>query len=394
MASGMVVATTRAVRAVLACAFAVSANAAQATDEQARDIMNEIVAALQVVLPLSLDGARFDDPTNRERIHAALRQLAANSERLGAHDPHGGTGDTGYAFLSRSLASDARDVERRYAQGRISEARFLLHHVTEVCVACHSTLPDNEVRTIGRRLMADEAIAALPVAERIQFEMATRQFDAATASFELLFAAPDSSPADLDRTGFYETYLELCLRVRENPDRAIATLQKLERRKDVPERMRGNLASWIASLRELRESSDVEPSLPRARALIAQAEDRERFSDDREALIPFIAASGLLHRIVASQTDDRSERGEAYYLLGVVESNIGRSFWASQTEEFLTAAIRIGPGEPYAEAAYALLEEFVVASFTGSAGENVPSEIRRSLQQLRASIDAARTGTP
>jgi len=69
--------------------------------------------------------------------------------------------------------------------------------------------------------------------------------------------------------------------------------------------------------------------------------------------------------------------GEAYYLLGVVEWGVGRSFWASETELFLEAAIRMGPKQPYARAAFDLLEEFLVSGYTGSAGTNVPADVEQ-----------------
>ena len=104
---------------------------------------------------------------------------------------------------------------------------------------------------------------------------------------------------------------------------------------------------------------------------------------------PFIAASGALHRYVAAQTQADRDLGEAYYLLGVIESHIGRTFWASQTESFLEAAIRVGPGEPYAEQAFELLEEFVVAGYPGSGGEHVPPDVRKRRADLRELIDEA-----
>jgi hypothetical protein len=75
--------------------------------------------------------------------------------------------------------------------------------------------------------------------------------------------------------------------------------------------------------------------------------------------------------------------------MGVIEADIGRSFWASQTEHYLETAIRIGPGEPYAEPAFELLEAFVVTGYTGSSGEHVPPDVREQLARSRALIDRA-----
>jgi hypothetical protein len=359
--------------------------------ESTQAFMDEIVFAMQVVLPPSLDEDRFQDPQRRAAILAALAKLASYGARL---ESHGEGGEAGFAFLSHSLAQDTREVHRRYATGRYSQARFLLHHVTDVCVACHSRLPEDSTRPLGRVLIADETVKALPADERAQFEMATRQFEAAAVSFESLFTDPSASPGDMDLMGPFEGYLELCLRVQHDPERAIRTFRRLAEREDLPDRVRLNIDTWIVSLRQLRDAPLAGTALEQARALLAQAQDRERFPDDRRALVPFIAASGVLHRYVSTQTEPGAATGEAYYLLGLIEANVGRTFWASETEHYLEAAIRVGPAEPYADAAFALLEEFVVAGYSGSAGSHVPASVIAHLAELRELIDRAQAQEP
>jgi hypothetical protein len=101
-----------------------------------------------------------------------------------------------------------------------------------------------------------------------------------------------------------------------------------------------------------------------------------------------------LHRYVASTLDLPERVGEAYYLLGVIESRIGRSFWASQAEFFLETAVRMGPKERYADAAFALLEEFLISGYTGSAGTDVPPDVVERLQKLDELMKRARDECP
>ncbi len=374
-----------ALAALLTCTAISSAEAAD-SDAETRATMGKIFAALSFVLPLSLSDERVEDPAQRKAITAALRELADNGARLEAHARGR---DAGFGFLSRSLARDSREILARYEAGRIPEARFLLHQVTENCVACHSRLPDDREHPLGRRLMRDEAVAALPLDERARLETATRQFDRAVASHEALFASPGSSPADLDLMGHFDDYLEICIRVQQDPKRPIPVFQKLARRPDVPEALRTNLKVWIVSLRELSERKPARSPLAEARALLATARDRSRFPDDRRSLVYYIAASSVLHRYVAKRREADAEVAEAYYLLGVIESHVGRSFWLSQTEHYLDTAIQMAPGAPFAPEAYALLEEFVVSGHTGSAGSSIPPELRQRLRELRALIDSA-----
>jgi hypothetical protein len=356
-------------------------------DAETRAAMREIVEALGRVLPLSLSNARFSDPARRDEIRADLGKLAEGGARLESHHrPQ----DAGFDFLSSSLARDTREILQRYQAERFAEARFLLHQVTDNCVACHSRLPDAQAHPLGKQLFEDPAIAGLPAEERVELEVATRQFERALDSYEALFADPAVTPSDLDLMGTLDGYLELCLRVQRDPLRPAAALEKLAARPDVSPPLRATLKEWVKSLRELAKRPAAEPSLAAARELVEAARDQSRFPDDRRALVLYVAASGLLQRWLDAGPHPAAELGEAYYWLGLIESHVGRSFWLSQTESFLEASIRSAPGEPSADEAWGLLEEFVVSGYTGSAGGRVPEDVRARLDELRALIDAAR----
>jgi len=352
-------------------------------------LMIEIVQALRVVVPLSLNGARFSDPANRAVVDDALDSLAGNAKRLGAH---GSGRELGFAYLSDSLARDSLDIRKRFAEGRIDEARFLLRHLTDTCVACHSRLPDDQKHAIGKYLTEEQAISALPREERVQFEVATRQFGRALATYETLFLDRNTSIAELDLSGDLENYLELCLRVQRDPDRAISTLEGLASRKDLSSRLQPHVKTWIEALRSLEDAPDGD-AIEQARGLVKPVLEDSRVSEKSE-IVRLIAASGLLHRYVVSTADPPERGGEAYYLLGVIESRIGRSFWASQTEFFLETAIRMGPKERYADDAFALLEEFLVSGYTGSSGTNVPPDIVERLEELDELMKRARVTGP
>lgn len=353
-----------------------------------RHTMGSLLDTLTVLLPLSLSESRFADPTHREEIRGALHALSENSAAI---EQHGRPSDAGFSFLGRSLALDSRTLETRFAAGEYAEARFLLHEITDYCVACHSRLPDAMPHPIGERLFESTEVAELPLDERAALEMATRQFEPALETLERLFRSDDFSPSDLDLMGQLDSYLELCLRVERDPQRPQAALRALAGRSDTPAALRETLEAWNLALAELAARPAPASQLVEGRDLFSRAEDRAAFADDRRALIYYIAASGVLHEFVAASEEAAlapSERAEAYFLLGSIEAHIGRAFWLSQTEHFLEAAIRTDPGGPHAEPAYRLLEEFVASGYTGSGGSHLPAEIERQLAELRALITA------
>jgi hypothetical protein len=229
-------------------------------------------------------------------------------------------------------------------------------------------------------------VEALPIEERARLEIATRQFDRALVTLEALFADPKASPGSLDLQGQIDEYLELVLRVKRDPSRAAAALRTLLARRDLSPALRTNVEAWVTDLDAL-DAPTAGSRVARAREHISRAESRSRYPNDRLGLVHYVAASGLLNRETSTSTTAGPELAEVYYLQGLIESRIGRSFWLSETEFLLETAIELDPSGPHAENAYALLEEFTISGYSGSDGAHVPEDVQRRLDALRESIN-------
>jgi hypothetical protein len=348
--------------------------------EQTRAQMREIYAAMRTLLPLSLDKERFEDPLERKQVGDALALLDRSAESLAHHGTHQ---EASFAHLSRSLASDAHDIHVRYEQGHAREARYLVQTLAETCVACHSRLPAASDAPTSEGFLSDVNVQNLRVPQRAKLAYAMRQFEDAENLYEQMLADPKISADEIDLEGHLDDYLELMLRVRDDPTRARRALDGFAARKDLSPVLRGEVQHWRGSLGALANRGPVSDPLEVARAEMARVEVRRPALDERDALADYLDASALLYRGIADARISRSEQADAFYLLGVIETRIGRSFWLSQAEAYLETAIRMAPGKPVARDAYALLEEFLVAGYSGSSGEHVPPDVREKLETLR-----------
>ena len=361
-------------------------HAAEPDANETRRIMREVFNALQHVLPLSLDEQRFADPAQRDAIRKSLGVLSRNAGKLSGHGS--GHGQS-FEFLSGSLAREAAEIERRFAAGRFREAQFELLEFTENCVACHSRLPDPEDAQIAARFMDDAQVAALPLPERAQLAMATRQFERALAAQEAMLSSREFDIGSIDLLGYLDDYLEVCVRVKRDFARPARALEVFARRPDLRASLRSDVSQWVTDLRAFGAGAPVE-GLEAGRKLAQEAEAASAKHGEHALLVRFEVASGALLRYVASLPDGDPRAAEAYYWLGVIESRVGRSFWLSQTEPYLEAAIRLAPGGPFAPKAYARLEEFVVGGYTGSSGEHVPSDVAAHLAELEQLVAKSR----
>lgn len=353
--------------------------AAEPDTAETRRIMQEVFGALKHVLPLSLDEQRFADPARRASIRESLTILSRNAGKLSGHGA--GHGES-FQFLSASLAREAAEIERRFAAGRFREAQFELHEFTENCVACHSRLPDPEDAQLASRFMDDAQIAALPLPERAQIAMATRQFERALAAQEAMLTSREFDVGSIDLLGYLDDYIEVCVRVKRDFERPARALEAFAKRPDLRASLKSDVSQWVTDLRAYAARPAVE-GLEAGRKLAQETEAAAEKGGEHAMLVRYEIASGALLRYVALLPDGDSRAAEAYYWLGVIESRVGRSFWLSQTEPYLEAAIRLAPGSPFAAKAYPLLEEFVVGGYTGSSGEHVPADVKSWLAELK-----------
>jgi hypothetical protein len=359
-----------------------------APEDGLRPTMRAIFQALTTVVPLSLSGDTFQDATNRQRLHDALQALSNQAIQL---SQHGQNAPADFDFLRRSLRDDAQKAFELFESEDFEESRFILHHLTDNCFLCHSRLPSTRPFPLGKRFLEQIPMQQLDPHERMRLAVAARQFDTALSSCETLFRSPELPAAQIDLMALFEDYLRIAIRVRDDFPRAIHTLETFQRRADVPTYLAHLLTVWVEALNTLKAVPSHEPSpeteLTRARALIQQGQRRNRYLADRQGLVHFTLASGLLHRFVNTSSATKSQLAEAYYLLGVAESYVPRTSWISETEFYLETAVRLAPASPFGKQAFTFLEEYLVMGYSGSSGFFLPSDIQKRLDDLRSLVN-------
>ncbi len=342
-----------------------------------RATMQQIFDSLRVLLPLAVDGGAFADPARAETIEGGLKRIASQASLLGSHSRGF---DAGGRYLGRSLERDANRALREYQQGRFEISAFFVEQMTGACVGCHARLPSADA-DLARDFVEAPLLAPLDVLERARIQLATRRFDEALASFEQAFAEPDQHVAVL--LGPLTDYLTVCIRVKGDLRRPVATLEAMAARPEAWTQLRADLRAWIDDLKRFAPPGARPASLADARLALRQAQSRALYPSDRRPLVEYLVASAALHRYVSQQRENSPELAEAYYLLGLAEIRIGPNLWVSPAHYFLENAVRVAPQTKYAEQAYALLEDETIAGFTGSAGVMVPEDVQVHLDELR-----------
>lgn len=362
----------------LSILLAAGAASAQYEAEPTRATMRELFAQMQFLLPLSVNGD-LSDPAHRDAVRAALTTVAESAALL---EDHSRGFDPAAQRLGQGLARDARRTLELYDRGAYETSAFYIQHLSENCVGCHARLEADD-SPVAQGFLADEA--GLDPLERARFQIATRQFEAALASYEEVFAATSVSPGTL--LGPLIDYLTVCVRVEHDLERPRVTLQKFAQRPGIWKQLREDLDAWTAALGRYTRTDLESDDLETARALVERARTATRYPGDHRALVDFLVASAQLHHYVAEHREPSASLAEAYYLLGTAELAIGRDFWISKTSIFLETSIRVDPSSSWADQAYALLEQETLAGYTGSGGLRLPDDERQHLEELRSLVE-------
>jgi hypothetical protein len=345
-----------------------------------RSIMAQIFSSLTDVLPLSMSNKEFSDPKNRDRILADLRNMRDGTNALVEHTKKL---EGSYGFIAKSMSRDIKDIYTWYDKGALAESRYLLQQVSENCVSCHMKLPDSGHAPRMDHFFKDVNINKLAPPEKARLQVALRQFDEALGTWEEMFKTWPK-PNELFAMDTLPEYLKVVIRVKKDPKRAIMSLDGLGKRADIPTFMAREVASWKSSLKKLApELSKSGGELSRANKIVQSARMSMEYPMDRTALVDFIVASGMLNTYMQNKKISAENTAQAYYLLGITESLIGRSTWLTQTDYYLEASVRANPKSKTALKALDALEQQILMEYSGSGGTNIPDDVQANLDDLR-----------
>jgi hypothetical protein len=370
--------------AVIAWGAAAARAEQPAGNPRTQAVMHTVFAGLTDLLPFAFDRAALTSPKNRPEIERKLRTLADGAAAL---KKHGETQSRGFAYVASSLATDAQRAGVWFDKGRYEEAEFTLRNMTANCVECHSSLPESHAVPAAAAFFEAVKVESLAPAERAEYLVASRQFDAALGAYEEIIADTKINPVNLVVMSAVSDYLKVAIRVKSDFARPRAALAGLLARPTTLPHVRAQVERWTAALKEF-EGGKVLASddLAVARRILSDGRKIMEFPRDRDGLVHFVTANAILSRYVHTRPDRGVDVAEAYYLLGVSESLISHSFWIARGDFDFESAIRLAPGAPFARKAYAELEESYIAGYSGSSGTNVPAEVQALLLELRRLI--------
>jgi hypothetical protein len=346
--------------------------------------MQLLSKTMSELLPLVASKKKFADPKNSEAIESrteTLRKLA-HSVKAGPKP----NADPSMQVVSHLMEEDITRALEALRSGNRDYARNVLRDTTSYCIQCHTQSNNGPEFP---KLTLDVKVKDLAPLERAEFYAATRQFEPALETYREALGDPLLAKADAyDYETAARTALAISVRVHKDPKEASALVKTVRKNKALTPPLKTVSKQWEQSIQSWSKEKPTNDATPQARLieaerLIAKAQKVQEFPLDHSQDITYFRASSILHELL--QAPDRSDdfSARALYLAGLAsEATRDMNFWTMH-ETMYEQCIRLRPETEQARQCYSRLNDSVKLGYSGSAGTNIPPEIKRRLDSYR-----------
>ncbi len=357
---------------ILTCSVVLIPTHAQTQEVKAG--MNTLLAPFKKIQPYIASERRFLDPHNRDTVLLIIQDLRANFHKVEAI-PSRYHSLPGFTENVRELADLLDDSSRRFSEGKTSYAWWRLRKLPTDCFTCHATYKvSNHYSNPGA---IDETLDPL---NRARFLLATRQFSEARDAFTEVLKNPEYR---LDYNEALRSLVLITTRIDRNPIEGAEHLRTIARSTDLPAEDAREALRWADELAAWgRESpSKRAGSLQLAEELIQRGSKVS--PDTAQDDVSLLRGTALLHQQLEDGKLPNQQRPRALYLLGFAYTKLALFFSESWAEMYLERCITEYPGTNLAQKAYKIYQEHILDDYTGTAGTEIPDEIKLHLEDLR-----------
>lgn len=335
--------------------------------------MNALLVPFRAIQPYIASEERFVDPEQRDKIAEIIQDLRLNFHKL-ERIPSKYHTLPGFDENVKSVADLLDDSSRRFNEGKTSYAWWRLRKLPSDCFTCHATYKvENRYSNAG---VIDQSLDPL---NRARFLLATRQFNEAQDAFVSVLKNSDY------RLNFNEALRSLVLittRINRNPKEGAEQLREIVRTTTLPDEDKREALQWADEL----HAWSKERSQPNLSAVLRAEQLIERGSkvspDARQNDVALLRGTAILHQQLEEGKIPRELRPRALYLLGFAYTKLPLFFSESWAEMYLERCITEFPGSAVAKKAYTAYREQIFDEYTGTAGTDIPAEMKLHLEEL------------
>lgn len=357
--------------AYIACSASIALTSVIA--QEVRSTMNSLLHPFKAIQPYIASEDKFLSPGNTERVFKVIQDLRANFHKLEdvSSKYHA---LPGFDENLKAVADLLDDSSTRFNEGKKSYAWWRLRKLPSDCFTCHATY-----KVESRYSNAGVIDQSLDPLNRARFLLATRQFNEAQEAFLSVLKDPEY------QLNFNEALRSLVLittRINRTPAEGAQQLKSIVHNTELPDEDAREALQWA---NELDAWSKEKPSpsgnsIQRAERLIQLGSNTSPDSPQND--VALLRGTTILHQQLEDGKLSAELRPRALYLLGFAYTKLPLFFSESWAEMYLERCINEFPGTVMAQKAYLVYREQIIDDYTGTAGTDIPAEIKLHLDEL------------
>ncbi len=270
-------------------------------------------------------------------------------------------------------------------------ARRALRSTLDVCSSCHAQLTEtaNQVWKFDENLLKGTSF------QRAEFLFATRQYGPALTlyrNFARNYSA-DQDPMELELA--LTRILAIDVRLVRNPKAARDELELVKKNSAYSSSLKTKIDRWIREIKRVEAISppNIEkisaPDLVKFCAKHLSLEDAKDFSDNPK-LVQALYLSGLLYQFIATRPK-KDLNADVLYWLALYETRLGENYPVELSRLYLKECVLQFSADPAAKKCFKEYESMQLLDYTGSAGTDLPPDVKKELEMLKAKVEPAKT---
>lgn len=348
--------------------------------------MKKMNNTLGQLLTYTSSHSLFSDPKNFKKIESELKDLAQLSHGLKMKETLAAHPDPAVRIFADDFDSYVNEAYVTYKAGHRDYAKQVISSVTQACVNCHSRT-DAGVR-FGD-LPNSKLTQELKGVDLATYLSATRQFDSALKQYQDIVASQEILKKNVwEWQEALNQGLALAIKVKKDPSVALGFVEQALKLNDVPFYVKQNAKEWKVAIlqwqddwKKKRPTSDTE-LFDGAKQLIARAKNIQQHSMDHAGDVDYLLASALLYELL-EKSPQYKKLPEVLFMTGVSLEAVSPRAFDHLPRVFYEECIRKSPHSSIAQSCYTAYEQQVYFAFSGSAGLDLPLDVKAKLNQLK-----------
>lgn len=357
-----------------------------------KKVMTDVGRSFVKLIPYMSSEKNFSDVNNKKEIQERLSLILSAFKKSGHVDKFKQSEfKAPYEIMVDHLDKTIESFDSNHTIFAYKKLRA----TGQLCMSCHSMVKGSskgfvrEIAKVKRKDFSNHFDYA-------EFLFITKQYTKASRYYnkwaEEVLSKVNGSNAIADNL-IRKTIIKnltIHLAINFNPRKAKMFLEKILSNKNITPSMKSFLKEAI---------KDLDPWLTWKRSKAITKEVLNKFilkhllplESDNEVIVEsssfptLLISKGIMDKYLQKSKRDSSV-AKAMYWKAVAERSVGFSFFYSLSDSLLKTCIKDFPKTSIARKCYDEFEKEVVFGFSGSAGTNIPKEIKKELEDLKSLI--------